>query len=90
MLLFQVLNIIWNASFSGFNGDVVRELATQFLGLAEKQGAALPRLIGHCLMGVSLAWSGEIAQGRTHVDQSVALYDPADRSLAATPFKCAR
>jgi predicted ATPase len=35
-------------------------------------------------MGVSLAWTGEIAQGRTHVDQSVALYDPADRTLAAT------
>jgi hypothetical protein len=74
MLLFQVLNIIWTASFNAFNGDVVRELATQFLGLAEKQGAALPRMIGHRLM----------AQGRTHVDQSVALYDPADRTLAAT------
>jgi predicted ATPase len=84
MLLFQVLNIIWAASFSAFNGDVVRELATQFLELAEKQGAALPRMIGHRLMGVSLAWTGEIAQGRTHVDQSVALYDPADRTLAAT------
>jgi tetratricopeptide (TPR) repeat protein len=83
MLLFQVLMIIWNASFSGFNGDVVRELAMQFLGLAEKQGAALPRAIGHRLMGVSLAWTGEIAQGRTHVDQSVALFDPADRTLAA-------
>jgi class 3 adenylate cyclase/predicted ATPase len=83
MLLFQVLYIIWNASFAAFNGDVMRELATQFLALAEKQAAALPRMIGHRLMGVSLAWTGEIAQGRTHVDQSVALYDPADRTLAA-------
>jgi predicted ATPase len=40
-------------------------------------------MTGHRLMGVSLAWTGEIAQGRTHVDQSVALYDPADRTLAA-------
>jgi predicted ATPase len=83
MLLFEVLYIIWNASFTAFNGNVIRELATQFLALAEKQAAALPRMIGHRLMGASLAWTGEIAQGRTHVDQSAALYDPADRTLAA-------
>jgi len=84
MLLFQVLSIICNASFGAFNGDVMRELAMQFLGLAEKQGSALPRMVGHRLMGMSLAWTGEIEQGRTHLDQSVALYDPADRTLAAT------
>jgi predicted ATPase len=84
MLLFQVLSIIWNANFTAFNCDVMRELATQFLALAESQGAALPRMMGHRLMGVSLAWTGEIPQGRTHIDKSVALYDPADRTLAAT------
>jgi class 3 adenylate cyclase/predicted ATPase len=84
MLLFQVLSIVWNESFSAFNGDVMRELATKFLALAEKQGAALPRVIGHRLVGTSLAWTGEIAEGRGHLDQAVALYDPSEhRTLAA-------
>jgi predicted ATPase len=84
MLLFQVLSVVWNESFSAFNGDVMRELATKFLALAEKQGAALPRVIGHRLVGTSLAWTGAIAEGRAHLDQAVALYDPSEhRTLAA-------
>ena len=38
LLLFSVLYGFWVASWSAFNGDVVRELAAQFLALAEKQG----------------------------------------------------
>ena len=37
-----------------FNGDAVRELAAQFLALAEKQRATVPLMIGHRLMGFSL------------------------------------
>ena len=37
-----------------FNGDVLRELAAQFLALAEKQGATVPLMIGHRLMAMSL------------------------------------
>ena len=35
-------------------------------------------------MGVSLVLTGEIIEGRTHLDQSVALYDPAENPLVAT------
>jgi class 3 adenylate cyclase len=84
MQLFRVLNIFWNASAAAFNGDVMRELATQVLALAEKQGAALPLVTGHHLMGASLVWTGEIVEGRTHLDQSVALYDPAENPVTAT------
>jgi predicted ATPase len=67
-----------------FNGDVVRELAAQFLALAEKQGATVPLLVGHRLMGNALLFTGHIAQGRAHYDQAIALYDPAEhRPLAA-------
>jgi predicted ATPase len=34
-------------------------------------------MIGHHMMGVSLAATGDFAQGRAHSDQAVALYDPA-------------
>ena len=61
-----------------FNGDVVRELAAQFLALAEKQRATAPLMTGHCLMGVSLLYTGDIAQGRAHLDRAIALIDPAE------------
>ena len=58
LLLFSVLYGLWVASYVAFNGDVMRELATQFLALAEKQGATVPLMIGHRLMGISLASTG--------------------------------
>ena len=38
------------------------ELAAQFLALAEKQGATVPLMIGHRLMGTSLLLTGDIAE----------------------------
>ena len=66
LLLFSVLYGFWVANFVAFNGDVVRELAAQFLALAEKQGATVPLMIGHRLMGMSLLFTGDIAEGRAH------------------------
>ncbi len=51
LLLFSVLYGFWVANYVAFNGDVVRELAAQFLALAEKQAATVPLMIGHRLMG---------------------------------------
>ena len=42
LLLFSVLYGFWSANYVAFNGDVMRELAAQFLTLAEKQGATVP------------------------------------------------
>ena len=71
---------------NAFNGDAVRDLATQFLALAEKQGATIRLLVGHRLMGISLVWTGDIAEGRAHYDQGIALYDPAEHRPLATRF----
>jgi predicted ATPase len=86
LLLFSVLSGSWAANFVAFNGEVVRELAAQFLSLAEKQGATIPLVVGHRLMGISLAWTGDIAEGRAHYDQGVVLYDPAVHRPLATRF----
>jgi class 3 adenylate cyclase/predicted ATPase len=84
LLLFSVLYGFWIATYLAFNGDVMRELAAQFLALAEKQGATVPLMIGHRVMGLSLLETGDIAEGRAHYDQAIALYDPAEhRPLAA-------
>ena len=37
-LLLSVLYGFWVANYTAFNGDATRELAVQFLALAEKQG----------------------------------------------------
>jgi hypothetical protein len=86
LLLFSVLYGVWVASFNTFNGDVVCELAAQFLALAERQGATVPLMIGHRLMGSSLTFTGNISEGRAHYEQALALYDPSDHRSLATRF----
>jgi predicted ATPase len=82
-LLFSVLYGLWVASLVAFNGVLVRELAAQFLVLTEGQGATVPVVLGHRLMGTSLICTGDIAQGRAHLDCAIELYDSVEhRSLA--------
>ena len=52
--MFSVLYGFWAANYMAFNGNVMRALATQFLALAEKQGATVPLMIGHRSMGNSI------------------------------------
>jgi predicted ATPase len=86
LVLFSALYGFWAANFVAFNGDAMRELAVQFLGLAEKQRGTGPLMIGHRLMGNSLLLTGEIAECRAHFDQAIALYDPAEHRQLATRF----
>ncbi len=86
LLLFSVLYGFWVASLVSFNGDVMRELAVQFLALADKESATGPPMIGHRLMGLSLLHTGDIADGRAHLDRAIALYDPVEHRPLATRF----
>jgi class 3 adenylate cyclase/predicted ATPase len=85
LLLLSVLYSFWCASFVAFNGDALRELAGQFLALAEKQKAKEPLMIGHRIMG-SLLHTGDFVEGRAHLDRAIALYDPAEHRPLATRF----
>ena len=69
--LFSVLFGAWVTNYIAFSGDQVRELASQFLALAERQKAPVPLMNGHRLMGTSLLSTGEILQGRAHLDQAI-------------------
>jgi class 3 adenylate cyclase/predicted ATPase len=86
LLLFSVLYGFWVANYVAFNGDALRELAIQFLGLADKQKAVVPFMVGHRLMGATLAFTGNIAEGRAHYDQAIALYDPTEHRPLALRF----
>jgi predicted ATPase len=84
LLLFSVLFGFCAANIMAFDGDVSRDLAGQFLALAEKQKGSFPLVLGHNFLGASLTLRGDIAEGRAHLDQGIALYDPAEhRPLAA-------
>ena len=84
LLLFSVLYSFWVANYVAFNGDATRNLATQFLALAEKQGATVPLMVGHRVMGLSVLLTGGVSESRAHFDRAIALYDPVKhRPLAA-------
>ena len=85
LLLFSVLYSFWTTSFVAFKGDALRELASHFLGLAQKRRAAVPLMIGHRMMGSALH-TGAFAEGRAHLDRAIALYDPAEHRPLATRF----
>jgi predicted ATPase len=86
LTLFSVLYGICVANLAAFNGSVVRELAVQFLALAEKQKATAPVMIGHRLIGSSLLCTGKIIEGRAHYNHALALYAPAEHRQLATRF----
>jgi hypothetical protein len=76
LLRFSVLMGFFNVNFVAFNGDVIHELAAQFLALAEKQGATVPLMLGHRIMGTSLLMTGDITESLTHYDRVMALTIP--------------
>jgi predicted ATPase len=86
LLLFAILHGFWYANITAFNGDATREIAVQFLALAEKQKAKVPLMIGHRLMGTCLVYAGDIADGRAHLDRAIPLYDPAEHRALTTRF----
>jgi predicted ATPase len=86
VLLFSVLYGFWVANLVAFNGDVMRELAVQFLALANRQKATGPLMMAHRLMGLSLLHTGDLVDGRAHLDRAITLYDPAEHRPLATRF----
>src|SRR5262245_10568369 len=86
LLLFSVLYGFWVANLVAFNSDVCGDRATQFLSLAEKQGATVPLMIGHQAVGISLQSAGDLTEGRAHYDQAIALYNPVEHHPLATRF----
>jgi predicted ATPase len=86
LLLFSALYGIWVAKYVDFNGVAVRQLAVQFLALAEKQRATGPLMIGHRLVGMALAHTGALAEALSHYDRAIAFYDPMEHRVLAAHF----
>jgi hypothetical protein len=58
LILFEVIYDLFAANLFEFNGEVARDLAAEFLELAEKQETTLPLMTGHRIMGNVLLFSG--------------------------------
>ena len=86
LLLFSVLYGRWVASAIAFNGPICRDLATEFLAIAETQGSAAPLVIAHRIAGQTFAWSGDFVRARTHYDKGLDLYDPDEHRTLGTQF----
>ena len=86
LLLYSVLYGLWVANYAAFNGDVMRELAEKFLSIAKEKGATFPLMMGHRLMGTTLLFMGDPAQGQHHLNRAFALYDAAEHQALAARF----
>ena len=86
LMWFSALYGFSAVNFVAFSGDVMRKIAEQFSIRAEKQGATVPIMVGHRLMGHVLLLTGEIGPALTHYSQSLALYDPAEHRQFAMRF----
>ena len=86
LLLYSVLYGFFIAKFINFDGDAACALARQFLALAAQRKATAPIMIGHRLLGMTLLFMGDAAEGLSHLDRALALYDPAVHRPLATRF----
>jgi predicted ATPase len=85
-MLYSVLYGFWVASLVAFDGEAIRQLAQDFLTFAEKQEATVPLMLGHRLMGTSLVVTGNLNEGRAHLDSANVLYDGAKHRDLMTRF----
>ena len=86
MLLLSVIYSFWVASNVTFDGATARNFATQFFAIANKQGTTAPLMMAHRLMGNSLLLTGQISEGRGHLEQALSLYDHSTHRPLATRF----
>jgi len=86
LLWFSILNVFIGVNVVAFNGDAALALAAQFLALAEKKGTTAHLMLAHRVIGVCLLLTGDIVKARTHLEQTIALYDRGEHGLLATRF----
>jgi class 3 adenylate cyclase/tetratricopeptide (TPR) repeat protein len=86
LIAYSVLYGFWVANRMAFNGPAALELAAQFQALAQAESARVPLMLGHMLAGISLVVTGRLSEGKSELDQAIALYDPAEDRMLATRF----
>ncbi|MGH6912469.1 MAG: AAA family ATPase, partial [Geminicoccales bacterium] len=65
---------------------VAHEVGQEMVRLAERQQDTASLLIAHRTLGTNLFWLGRPAPALTHIDQALALYDPAQHTRLTEPY----
>ena len=86
LVLFSIIYAAMVPSFVRFNGDPLREVVAQALAVAEKQGQTMSLTVAHRTAGIFLLCTGDLNEGRAHLDRAIAVYDPIAHPLLATRF----
>jgi class 3 adenylate cyclase/predicted ATPase len=86
LLLFSTLFGFWMAHYAVFDGEAARDIATQFLTLAEAQRNSGLTVVGHRMAGASSFNAGKIVNAKEHLDQGVALYNRAEHQALNSRF----
>ena len=88
LLLFSALYGLWVANYAAFSSGMMSVAIWRRNSWRSRRSkrATFPLITGHRLMGISLLFTGDIAEGRRHFDQAIALYDPAEHRPLTTRF----
>jgi class 3 adenylate cyclase/predicted ATPase len=76
----------WVSNYARGKIAYSRDLAENFLSLAERQTDMVPIVVGHRMLGSSLSILGELPAGRATLERCVQLYDPAQHGAAAVAY----
>jgi predicted ATPase/class 3 adenylate cyclase len=79
-LVVLVLVGLWTSALTRGEFAVARELASELLTLAEKNGARASRSFAHAVLGTTKYHLGELLAAREHLAQSLSLYDSTDHA----------
>jgi predicted ATPase len=84
--LFPALWGYWYAHMARGQLPRARELAEEFLGLAQQQQDPLLLAVGHRMVGNIAWWQGEPVQTQAHCRQGLTFYDPAQHGARAWSY----
>jgi predicted ATPase len=77
--LFPMLRSLWNFYLLSGSLSKARELGPQLLSLGERLQDPVLLSEAHRTVGVSCLWRGEFTSALSHLEESIALYDPQQR-----------
>jgi class 3 adenylate cyclase/predicted ATPase len=79
LLRLSVLQGLFVNAYVAFDGDLMHDIVAEFMAIAEKHAATISLAAAHRITGWTLGLTGNIAEGREHLDQALALHDPSER-----------
>jgi class 3 adenylate cyclase/predicted ATPase len=74
--VFQVLYGVWNFLYVGIELHQALELAEEGLAMAARQSDAMPYLVSHDWMGMTLMSLGDLPSAKYHSEQALTFHDP--------------